>query len=122
MFPVGDHVPVTTWMSASEQAAAVRSGEVSAAELVEASLDAIERLAPSAATLATDGFLTRTVADTALALDIAAGYEWGDFAWPPPPSSAFADAVGRDPGRLRVGVTTVAPNGAEVHPECIAAA
>ena len=284
MFPVGDHVPVTTWMSASEQAAAVRSGEVSAAELVEASLEAIERLngelnavvtvvaeqaraeaervkpgddrplpgvpivikdllqltkgirttfgsaagvdfvppfdtalvkklrsagailvgktntpefgllptteprqfgatrnpwdrsrtaggssggtaaavasgmvalghgndgggsiripasccglvglkpsrgrismaplVPSAATLATDGFLTWTVADTAVALDIAAGYEWGDFAWPPPPTRPFADAVGRDAGSLRIGVTTVAPNGADVHPECVAA-
>ena len=79
-------------------------------------------LVPSAAALATDGFLTWTVADTALALDMGAGYEWGDFAWPPPPSGRFVDAVGRDPGRLRIGLTTTAPNGAAVHPECAAAA
>jgi amidase len=79
-------------------------------------------LVPSAATLATDGFLSWTVADTALALDIAAGYEWGDYVWPPPSVGSFADAVGREVGPLRIGVTTVAPNGAGVHPECVAAA
>jgi amidase len=78
-------------------------------------------LVPSAAGLSTDGFLTWTVADTALGLDLGAGYEWGDMAWPPPPGGRFAEAVDRDPGRLRVGFTTLAPNGVEVHPDCVAA-
>ena len=79
-------------------------------------------LVPSPSALSGDGFLTRTVADTALGLDVGAGYEWGDMAWPPPPAGTFADSVRRDPGRLRIGFTTVAPNEADVHPECVAAA
>ena len=78
-------------------------------------------LPESAPALATDGFLTRTVADTALGMDIGSGYEWGDLASPPPPSGSFADAARRDPGKLRVGFTTVPPNEVEVHEDCIAA-
>ena len=78
-------------------------------------------LVESATHLSTDGFLTRTVADTALGLDLGAGYEWGDTSWPPPPSAPFAEAVGRDPGRLRIGFTTVAPNMVDVHEDCVAA-
>jgi amidase len=86
-------------------------GRISFAPLVE-----------SPASLATDGFLTRTVADTALGLDIGAGYEWGDAAWAPPPEGTFADAAARAPGTLRIGFTTEAPNGAEVNEDCVAAA
>ena len=78
-------------------------------------------LVPSPSAISGDGFLTRTVADTALGLDLGAGYEWGDMTWPPPPAGRFADAVGRDPGKLRIGFTTAAPNEADVHPECAAA-
>ena len=69
--------------------------------------------------LATDGTLTRTVADTAATLDILAGYETGDATWAPPPSAPFAEAVGRDPGKLRIGFTTSPPLGAEPHPESV---
>jgi amidase len=69
--------------------------------------------------LATDGTLTRTVADTAAALDLLAGYETGDSTWAPPPSAPFADAVGRDPGKLRVGFTTKPPMGIDPHPESV---
>ena len=78
-------------------------------------------LVPSPSAISGDGFLTWTVADTALGLDVGAGYEWGDMSWPPPPGGRFADAASREPGRLRVGFTTVAPNGVDVHPECVAA-
>ena len=78
-------------------------------------------LVDSPPALSTDGFLTWTVADTALALDIGSGYELGDMTWPPPPSGSFADAAARDPGRLRIGFSTEAPNGAAVHPDCVAA-
>jgi amidase len=71
--------------------------------------------------LSIDGFLSWTVADTALGLDVAAGYELGDMAWPPPPAGTFLDAAGREPGKLRVGFSTAAPNGVDVHPECVAA-
>jgi amidase len=38
--------------------------------------------------LASDGVLTHTVADTALALDVLAGYEVGDATWAPPPDES----------------------------------
>ena len=86
-------------------------GRVSTAPLVES---------PSA--LVVDGVLTRTVADTAVALDVLAGYEWGDTVWPPPPGTTFADAAAREPGRLRIGLSVEPPVDADVHPECVAAA
>jgi amidase len=67
--------------------------------------------------LPVDGSLTRTVLDTAIALDILAGYEPGDVFMLPPPSAPFAQAAAREPGRLRVGFTTEAPNGTPVDPE-----
>jgi amidase len=78
-------------------------------------------LVQTPAALSTDGFLTWTVADTALGLDIVSGYELGDPVWVPPPAGTFAEAANREPGRLRIGFTTAAPNEAEVHAECVAA-
>jgi amidase len=57
--------------------------------------------------LVQDGVLTRTVAETAALLDVMAGYEPGDATWAPPPREPFAVSAGREPGRLRIGVTTV---------------
>jgi amidase len=54
--------------------------------------------------LVTDGVLTRTVLDTALALDALAGYEAGDANWAPPPPAPYAELARRDPGRLRIGM------------------
>jgi amidase len=71
--------------------------------------------------IAIDGCVSHTVADTALVLDVIAGYEPGDPYWAPPPAAPFADAVRRSPGALRVAFTTAAPNGAPVHEECVAA-
>jgi amidase len=58
------------------------------------------------------------VRDTAVTLDLIAGYEPGDSFLVPPPSAPFAEAAERAPGRLRVGFTLDAPNGAPVDPEC----
>jgi amidase len=69
--------------------------------------------------LATDGTLCRTVAETAATLDVIAGYEPGDATWAPPPSAPFAEAVGRDPGKLRIGFTTRQPMGADPHAESV---
>lgn len=56
--------------------------------------------------MATEGFLTRTVADSAATLDVLAGYEVGDANWAPPPQQgSFLDATKRDPGNLRIGFT-----------------
>lgn len=49
------------------------------------------------------GALTRTVRDTAAVLDVVSGAEPGDPVVAPPPTRPFADEVGADPGRLRVG-------------------
>ena len=69
--------------------------------------------------LATDGTLCRTVAEAAATLDLIAGYEPGDATWAPPPNAGFAEAVDRDPGKLRVGFTTRPPIGAEPDPESV---
>jgi amidase len=68
--------------------------------------------------LVQDGVLTRTVAETAELLDVLAGYETGDATWAPPPAEPFAAAAAREPGRLRVGVSTVSPIAAELDPIC----
>ncbi|MFT3875692.1 MAG: amidase [Propioniciclava sp.] len=74
--------------------------------------------------LACDGVVSRTVADTALGLAVMAG---GVPAGPDGAASGvragLSAAVGRDPGRLRIGVTTVPviSDTAIVHPACVAA-
>ncbi len=64
--------------------------------------------------------LTRTVRDTAAALDAVCGNEPGDLYLAPAPSRPYRDEVGADPGRLRIGVLTESPLG--VDSACIAAA
>ncbi|HST55852.1 MAG TPA: amidase [Solirubrobacteraceae bacterium] len=69
--------------------------------------------------LVADGVLTRTVGDTAAILDVLAGEVVGDATWAPPPSGPFADAATRDPGKLRIAATTLAPvEDAVVDPAC----
>lgn len=48
--------------------------------------------------------LTTTVRDSAALLDVVAGHVPGDPFGAPEPARPFLDEVGRDPGRLRVGV------------------
>jgi amidase len=68
--------------------------------------------------LVQDGVLTHTVGETAALLDVLAGYEPGDATWAPPPAEPFATAAGREPGRLRIGVTTTAAIDAPLDPLC----
>jgi len=73
--------------------------------------------------LVVDGVLTRTVRETALLLDVLAGTETGDASWAPPPSEPFAVSAAREPGRLRIGLTTLMPLlETELHPACAHAA
>jgi amidase len=65
--------------------------------------------------------LTRTVRDSAALLDATAGPALGDPYNAPAPVRPFADEVGRDPGRLRIGYTAVTPEGVPAHPDCVAA-
>jgi amidase len=54
------------------------------------------------------GCVSRRVADTALWLDVVAGPEPGDLDIAEPFEGTFMDAVGSDPGRLRIGWTPTA--------------
>jgi amidase len=65
--------------------------------------------------------LTRSVRDTAAVLDATAGPGVGDPYPAPPPSRPFAEEVGADPGRLRIGFRTRRRDGNEAAPECVAA-
>ncbi|HEX4760975.1 MAG TPA: amidase, partial [Thermoleophilaceae bacterium] len=78
-------------------------------------------LSELAAGYATDGVLTRTVRDSAVGLDLLAGYEPGDPYWAPDPSAPFVDALEREPGALRVAYVVDSPNGVPVHDDCVAA-
>ncbi len=69
--------------------------------------------------LACNGVLTRTVADTAHALDVLGGYEVGDANWAPRPAEPYATAMRRDPGRLRIAVSADNPFAAPVDPEAV---
>ena len=65
--------------------------------------------------------VTRTVRDSAAILDCTAGAMPGDPYTAPPPTRPFAEEVGADPGRLRVGFRTALPGGDAPDPECVVA-
>src|SRR4051794_428837 len=69
--------------------------------------------------LACNGVLTRTVADTAHALDVLGGYEVGDANWAPRPAEPYAASMRRDPGRLRIAVTADNPLGVSIAPDAL---
>jgi len=64
--------------------------------------------------------LSRTVRDAAALLDCVHGTMPGDPYEAAPPRRAYASEVGRDPGRLRIGL--LSSHEAGVHPDCSAAA
>ena len=68
-----------------------------------------------------EGVISRSVRDTAAALDVMAGGEPGDPFVVARPSEPYAEAMQRDPPRLRIGFTSMSPIGTDVHPEAIAA-
>jgi amidase len=68
----------------------------------------------------TDGVVSRSVRDTAAMLDVIAGRRVGDPYTAAPPTRPFADEVGADPGRLRIGLAPTHA-GVETDPECVAA-
>ena len=72
--------------------------------------------------LSTDGMLTRTVRDSAAALDAVAHSQPGDRYVSPRPEMTFLDAAQREPGRLRIGRLTGNLLGAPVDPVCQEAA
>jgi Asp-tRNA(Asn)/Glu-tRNA(Gln) amidotransferase A subunit family amidase len=66
--------------------------------------------------------VTRSVRDSAALLDATSGPDLGDPYWAPPPARPFLEEVGREPGRLRIAITTTPWNGQPVDPECAEAA
>jgi amidase len=67
--------------------------------------------------MSVNGFETRSVRDTALLLDVAAGRAEGDAHAPPAPARPFAEAAATSPGALRVAVSARPFSLARVHPE-----
>ena len=70
---------------------------------------------------AVEHVLTRSVRDSAFVLDVTSGPEKGDPYWAPPPARPFAEEVGADPGRLRIGYSHTSAEGTELHADCTAA-
>ncbi len=72
--------------------------------------------------LATEGVVSRSVRDSAALLDVVSGPMTGDPYFAPPPERPFAAEVGRDAGKLRIGLMTREPNNRRpLHPECVRA-
>lgn len=67
-----------------------------------------------------DGVVSRSVRDTATALDVISGPEPGDPYWAAPPSRPYSDEVGAPVEPLRIGLAPTVPHGS-THPECVAA-
>ncbi|TDJ14196.1 MAG: amidase [Deltaproteobacteria bacterium] len=68
-----------------------------------------------------EGFVTRSVRDTALLLDITQGAKPGDPYTAPPPARPYLEEVGADPGRLRIGLMEHAPRNIILDPACLTA-
>jgi len=77
-------------------------------------------LGESWAGFTTDGVVSRSVRDTAAMLDAISGRRTGDPYTAVPPTRPFADEVGADPGRLRIGLAPDHP-GVTTDPECVVA-
>ena len=67
--------------------------------------------------MAIDGFLTRSVRDTAVMLDACEGADLGAPYWAPPLARGHAAAISRPPRRLRVGICDTTFTGEPIHPE-----
>ncbi|MDX1530285.1 MAG: amidase [Rhodothermales bacterium] len=68
-----------------------------------------------------DGVLSRSVRDTAAALDVLAGPDAGAPYWLPPPEAPYLQQIERPPDALRVGFCVRSPLGGPVDPECVRA-
>ncbi len=68
--------------------------------------------------MATDGFLTRSVRDTALLLDLTQGADPGAPYWAPPLREGFVAAMSGPPERLRIAVCDTTLDGKTIHSDC----
>lgn len=67
--------------------------------------------------MAIDGFLTRSVRDTAVMLDACAGADPGAPYWAPPLGQGHAAAISRPPKRLRVALCDTTFTGQAIDPQ-----
>jgi len=65
--------------------------------------------------------VSRSVRDSALLLDLTAGPGIGDTVIAPAPERPYVDELGRNPGRLRIGMLDHDPRHNPVHPDCVEA-
>jgi amidase len=65
--------------------------------------------------------VSRTVRDTAGLLDAVRGPGIGDSVIAPAPRRPYAQEIGADPGRLRIGLLDVHPRGDFLHEDCVSA-
>jgi amidase len=68
--------------------------------------------------MSTSHVITRSVRDSAAALDATAGYEIGAPFWSPPHHRPFIEEVNIDPKPLSIGFHTHSAFGREVHADC----
>ncbi|MBD0415296.1 amidase [Oryzicola mucosus] len=68
--------------------------------------------------MAIDGFLTRSVRDTAVLLDATQGADLGAPYVAPPLQASFRQALDRNDKRLRIGFATTSLTGEAIDPEC----
>lgn len=71
--------------------------------------------------LATHNVVSRSVRDSAAALDCVAGPEAGDPYWAPPQSGSYLNEVVQPPGSLRIALQLEALTDAKVDPDCLSA-
>lgn len=71
--------------------------------------------------LAAEHALTISVRDSAALLDATSGPDVGDPYWASTPVRPFLKEVNANAGRLRIALTTKAPTGIEMHPDCVKA-
>jgi amidase len=71
--------------------------------------------------LAIDHVVSRSVRDSAAALDATAGCVEGDPYWAPPAPGSYLEAIKRKPKRLKIAVSTKKLDGTALHPDCVAA-
>lgn len=71
--------------------------------------------------LSVDGFVTRSVRDTAAALDATCALNYGDPYFAPSPEGSYLEGIRRKPKRLRIAVSTKMMNGTAHDTEVTAA-
>jgi amidase len=62
--------------------------------------------------------ITRSVRDSAAALDLTQGADRGAPYVIRPPAKPYLEEIEQDPGTLKIGFTTTSPIGTQVHPDC----